>query len=152
MTRETYINYYFNQAGGGLSDIGPIYVRPRFRQRGRGFAGIGNIFGSIFRFVRPMISKLLPTLKKSAIHATSGIINDLGNKPFKQALTDNSKEAVKSFFNPTTHQEGSGRKKHLKLKTKTKKLQSSSRHQKGSITKKKKKKPLKKRILDIFSR
>ena len=47
--------YYLNQAGRGLPSapgIGPIYSAPLYLQRGH---GIGSFFGTLFRFVRPLL-------------------------------------------------------------------------------------------------
>jgi len=47
--------YYRNQAGRGLSSalgIGPIYSAPLYLQRGH---GICSFFGTLFRFVRPLL-------------------------------------------------------------------------------------------------
>jgi len=47
--------YYLKEACRGLSSapgIGPIYSAPLYLQRGH---GIGNFFGILFRFVRPLL-------------------------------------------------------------------------------------------------
>jgi len=46
--------YYVNQAGYGLNTprISPVYSAPLYLQRGH---GIGNSFGSLFRWVRPIL-------------------------------------------------------------------------------------------------
>lgn len=152
MSREAYIEYYQRQAGAGISDIGPVYVRARTSQRGR---GIGNIFGSIYRFIKPLFASLAPALKSSAINAASGVISDIGSKPFKQILKDNSKNAIKTFLNVAKQQTGSGcsknkAKKHIKSKPTLNKVQSHIRRRKDNATRKKSiKKAL--RVLDIFS-
>lgn len=150
--RDTYVQYYLQQSGSGLNDIGPIYSSYRFRQRG---SGLGGIFATLFRFIRPIFAKLAPALKTTAINAGAGLINDIGNKSFKDSLRDNSKQAVKTFFNAATGQQsGSGlrrnvKKNNIKSKTNLNKVQSHIGRRKGSSTKKK---AIKKRILDIFSR
>ena len=47
--------YYVRQAGGGSynnTGIGPIYSIPPYLQRGH---GIGNVFGSLFRWIKPIL-------------------------------------------------------------------------------------------------
>jgi len=46
--------YNLNQAGRGLDTpgIGPVYSVPLYLQRGN---GIGNLFGSLFRWDRPFL-------------------------------------------------------------------------------------------------
>jgi len=47
--------YYLNQSGRGLPSgpgIGPIYSAAIYLQRGH---GIGNILGTLYRFVRPLL-------------------------------------------------------------------------------------------------
>lgn len=154
MANTAYIQYYARQAGGGsLQNIGPIYSKARVKQRGR---GIGSVFGSIYRFIKPLIASLSPALKSSALSAASGIINDIGNRPFKESLKSNSKNAVKTFLNAAQKQTGTGRSrkskkkknKNIKSKSILKKLQSHIGRRKGNVNKKK---ILKKRVLDIFS-
>lgn len=150
MTSAAYIQYYSRQSGGSLHNIGPVYIRSRVKQRGR---GIGSVFGTLYRFIRPLISSLAPAFKSSAISAASGIINDIGKVPFKESLKTNSKNAVQSFINSAQHQSGSGRKTkkkrtdNIKPKSKLTNLHSHTRRRKGNV----KKKSLKKRVLDIFS-
>lgn len=155
MANTAYIQYYTKQAGGGMQDIGPIYFKSRVKQRGR---GIGNIFGSIYRFIKPLLASLAPALRSSTLSATTGLINDIGRKSFKESLKDNSKNAMQTFLKSATQQSGSGRsrksvvkKKNIKFIPNLNKLQSHTRHRKGNVNKKNKKKTLKKRVLDIFS-
>ena len=46
--------YYLKQAGRGLitPGIGPVYSAPFYVQRGHGMC---NFFGSVFRWVRPLL-------------------------------------------------------------------------------------------------
>ena len=47
--------YYLRQAGSGSynkTGIGPIYSIPPYLQRGH---GIGNVFGSLFRWIKPIL-------------------------------------------------------------------------------------------------
>jgi len=46
--------YYLNTAGRGLTTpgIGPVYSAPLYLQRGH---GIGNCFGILFRWFRPLL-------------------------------------------------------------------------------------------------
>lgn len=155
MSRSGYIQYYSRQAGYGISDIGPIYTRTRRTQKG---SGLGNIFSSIYRFVKPFLTSLVPALKSSAISASTGIINDIGSKPFNQILKDNTNNAVKTFISSARQKQTGGGcsvkkngKKGIKSKSSQKKVQSHIRRRKGSEDKKKKK-TIKKRVLDIFSR
>ena len=58
--------YYLRQTGGGSYNnkgIGPIYSIPPYLQRGH---GIGNVFGSLFRWIKPILWSGKPILWRGA--------------------------------------------------------------------------------------
>ena len=68
---------YFRQAGrGGQYDtgIGTIYSTPSFLQRGQ---GIGNFFGSLFRWVKPVLWKEDKAFGLQTLHTGGKILSDI---------------------------------------------------------------------------
>lgn len=115
-----YTQYYLNQKGGGLADIGTLYRSPLFHQRGRG--GIGNFFSGIFRHLRPFVSSGISALKDEAIKSGAAVLTDLGNnKPIDEILKTQGKRAAKSLAYRGINklqkmQKGGARKKYIKRK------------------------------------
>lgn len=148
MASNIYVQYYQIQAGAGIEQIGPTYYRNRFIQSGRGF---GNIFSSLIRWFRPIAAKIWPTLRSGLANVATGLINDIGQKPFTESVKQNASKLFENVMS-TARQAGSGiRRKCIKRKQ-AKKPTSKIR---GNVIKKKankKKKAIKARILDIFTK
>jgi hypothetical protein len=77
------VQYYLYQGGRGLtndqdSGFGPIYAVPNFVQRGH---SIGDILGSLWRFVRPLKWTGAKNLGKGTLRTGGQILSDLANKP-----------------------------------------------------------------------
>ena len=72
--------YYRRQAGGGSETvIGPVYSTPSYLQRGH---GIGDFFGSLFRWVRPIVWSGVKALGRETLRTGGDILSDIGeNKP-----------------------------------------------------------------------
>jgi len=70
--------YYIRQAGRGLgtdsSGIGPIYSIPPRIQRGH---GIGNVFGSLFRWIRPILWSGAKALGRESLRTGGKILSDI---------------------------------------------------------------------------
>ena len=81
-----YQQYYTNQVGGGQS----IYTGRRY-QRGH---GLGNLLGSRFRTVAPMLRKTAVNLEKDVLRSGVGV----GSR----ALTDIVADAPVKKVNQTT--------------------------------------------------
>ena len=90
-----YFEYYNNQAGGALDVYSPFY------QRG---SGLGTIFKSLYRFVKPIAK----TLGKKALEIGSDVTKDvLAGKGFKEAALQRGKRFL---------QTGSGKRRYKKRK------------------------------------
>jgi hypothetical protein len=68
--------YYRKQAGGGGSEygIGTFYYTPTYFQRGH---GIGDFFGSLFRWVRPIIWSGVKALGRETLRTGGVILSDI---------------------------------------------------------------------------
>ena len=69
--------YYLRQAGGGSynnTGIGPIYSTPPYLQRGN---GIGNVFGSLFRWIKPILWSIAKTLGRESLRTGGKILSDI---------------------------------------------------------------------------
>jgi len=65
--------YYLRQAGGGSgTDIGPIYSSHPYLQRGH---GIGDFFGSQFRWVRPIFWSGVKALVRETLSTGGKILS-----------------------------------------------------------------------------
>ena len=66
---------YLNQAGSGLNTegIGPVYSAPLYLQRGH---GIDNFFGSLFRWVRPLLWSGTKTVGRETLRTGGKILTD----------------------------------------------------------------------------
>lgn len=168
---HAYIQYYTVQTGTGLKDIGPLYHNLRFIQHGSGF---GSFFGSLYRFLKPLIYSGMDALQHQAVKTGTNILSELGSRPFNEIISDHGKKAteeLKSKFKKK-FQSGSGlifsgaavrnslkkKKKSIKINKKQKNIkgkkniktrQSNSKRKKVNTHKKKK---LETRVLDIFSK
>lgn len=154
---NVYIQYYSVQTGSGLKDIGPLYHNLRFVQQGAGF---GSFFGTLYRFLKPMIHSGLNVLQNQALKTGSAVLSELGSRPLNEILIEHGKKAgedLKTKFK-NKFQRGSGlmfaakrkpTKKSIKAKNAKKRNQSAAKRKKNKTSKKK---SVKSRILDIFSK
>lgn len=161
-----YTQYYLNQGGSGLSDIGGFYRLPVFHQRGRG--GIGNFFTGVLKYLNPFLSSGYSAIKDQALKSGSAILSEVGKKPFRNILKEQGQIAVNNLaergFNKIKKmQRGSGRrikrgrvskrnhstvKRRRKRKRKTKTSKTTvKRHRRP----KKRRGVKKSRFVDIFS-
>lgn len=163
---NAYIAYYSVQVGSGLKDIGQLYYNPRFIQQGRGF---GNIFESIFRYLKPVFKSGINALKDSAVKSGTDILKELGSRPLNEILNDHGQKFTQDLGSKLKKkfQGGSGlmfsgiarrkptsksikarsRKGKKQLKTKRKSSKTTVRKSK----RKTKSKKSKQRVLDIFA-
>lgn len=107
-----YTNYYLNQAGGGINDIGSLYANTRIVQHGRG--SIGAFFSGIYKSLKPIISSGLNALKKQTIKSGTAVLENIGTKPFKDILQEQGKIAAQELTQKGINklkrlQEGSGK-------------------------------------------
>lgn len=151
MQRE-YIKYYSNQAGGNINEIGPLLQSHQTLQRGR---GLGSLFASLFRFLKPAVASGLNLLKDEAIRTGTNIFSDIASGAnLKEAFQDQAKAGIKNLRTSAVNQlhsmYGSGRKRKRKsIKRRVKpKIKSIAKRRRTQIKNKKTKKT---RILDIFN-
>jgi len=88
--------YYLNQAGRGLSSapgIGSIYSAPLYLQRGH---GIRSFFGTLFRFVRPLLwtvgrkgGKIITDIAKNT--STDVSAEDIISKHVSDVVTESTR-------------------------------------------------------------
>jgi len=71
--------YYLNQAGRGLftPGIGPVYSDLLYPQRGH---GIGNIFGSFLRSVRPLLWSGSKAVGHETLRTGGKILTDIAER------------------------------------------------------------------------
>lgn len=156
MNQNTYIEYYENKCGSGLSDFGPIYYTPRIIQHGRGF---GNFFASLFNYLKPLISSGLNAVKETAITTGVKALSEVGDRPLKEILIEHGAKAAKDLEQKYKRkfQNGKGiilsKKQTIKRNHKANLIHSTSLPQTKRIKKnsRKKKNKEKERVLDIFS-
>src|SRR5215510_9576806 len=81
------VEYYLHQAGRGSkrghSSIGPVYYTPPFIQKGR---GIGDFFGSLFRWLKPIVFSdasrgALRTIGKEALRTGGRVLAEMAESP-----------------------------------------------------------------------
>ena len=99
-SRKLYERYYdLQQRGRGEF---PVYVG-RYAQRGH---GIGNILGSLFRRILPVLKAISPHV----LRAGANVLEDVtkGGKSWKEAVVKRVPEAIKG---PVENQSGSGKRK-----------------------------------------
>lgn len=82
------VSYYLHQAGrgrGGYGGIGPIYTSTPFVQKGH---GIGDLFGSLFRYIRPILwsgvkdigRETLKVLGRESLRTGGRILTDMADR------------------------------------------------------------------------
>ncbi|QKS69579.1 hypothetical protein 5 [Drosophila-associated adintovirus 2] len=151
---KLYHEYYLSQSGGGLSHIGTLYTTPRIVQQGR---GIGNFFSGLFKYLKPLFLNGLNAVKNQAFESGKAVINDLGQKPLRNIIQEQSKLALQNLSNKVIDkmtQSGSGRRnkrKRASSKSAHCKSKHSRVHTKLQIKKRRKTK-LSKQITDIFTK
>ena len=71
--------YYLGQAGGVLTTpgIGPVYSAPLYLQRGH---GIGNFFGNLFRWVRPLLWCGAKAVGRETLRTGGKILTDIAER------------------------------------------------------------------------
>ena len=111
-----YTNYYNNQSGNNVQNIGEIYHTPRFVQYGR---GIGSLFSSLFSHLKPFLRTGLNYLKNKSLDIGKEILEEIGTKPVRDILFNQGEKIMNNFKEATinkikTMQKGNG--KHIKLK------------------------------------
>lgn len=153
---EAYVKYYLIQSGAGSNEesFGPVVrFSPKY-QRGR---GLGGVFSSLFRFLRPVLSKGMTFLKKEALNTGVDLLSGLSQqKPMKEILRDRSFQIVDDLKDKATDKikekikkmTGSGCKRRSLVKPMKSKYRGKGikRTQKTSDSHSKKY-----RVLDIFS-
>jgi hypothetical protein len=105
--------YYLNQAGrcrASPPGIGPVYAAPLYLQRGH---GIGNLFGSLFRWVRPLLWSGAKAVGRETLRTGGKILSDIAvNKsPDVSAGDIVSKYVKESAQNLIGKLRGRGRKR-----------------------------------------
>lgn len=89
---DVYLKYYALQAGAGYSNdderFGQLLRYSPQYQRGR---GLGGVFASLLRYLKPAFSSGLKFLKKEAVNTGLDLISGVGQqKPLKDILRDRS--------------------------------------------------------------
>ena len=72
--------YYLNQASCGLTPsegIGPVYAAPLYLRRGY---CIGHFFGSLFRWVRPILWRRAKVVGRETLRTGGKILTDIAEK------------------------------------------------------------------------
>jgi hypothetical protein len=144
---ELYTTYYLNQVGGGINDIGDVFTSPYIIQSGR---GIGNFLAGLYKHLKPLISSGLHALKKQGIKTGTAVLQDIGKKPMRDILKEQSKIAaneltLKGIAKLKKMQDGSGLKLHQGIK---RKIISTSDHLQSATKQKKNTKHNKKQKFD----
>ena len=111
--------YYLRQAGGGggsynynNTGIGPIYSTPPHLQRGH---GIGNVFGSLFRWIKPILWSGAKALGRESLRTGGKILSDIAEN--RSSITPSSDRDIISRNLTESRQklidklEGRGKKK-----------------------------------------
>jgi len=127
---KSYQDYYVNQCGGGLSNIGSLYISPHIVQQGR---GIGNFFSGLFNYIKPLFLSGITAIKNQAAETGKAVINEFGRKPLRNIIQEQSKIALQNLSNKaidkiTRFQSGSG-KRNKRLGNRKKRLHYTSKRQ-----------------------
>lgn len=165
---DYYTNYYIHQSGGGITGgrntNNSPYLEiqlPRVYQRGR---GVGAIFSTLWRFLKPLLKAGASFVGHEAIHTGSDILKGIANqKPIKKVLADRSIQVVDKIRDKAASKINSMAGAGAKMVSRKRKKPINSKavkkfHQFAAIRRVKKKKnnnklqkTVKTRILDIFS-
>lgn len=128
---RAYVRYYSSQVGRGINDIGPLLQFYPTIQRGR---GIGNIFGSLFRYLKPVLSSGWDLFKKEAVNTSKNILGDIASGAhIKEAVIDQGKSGIKNLRKSMVNQLHSmygGRRKSIKRRSVPKKQHSELKRRK----------------------
>lgn len=111
-----YTNYYINQSGNNIQNIGEIYHTPRIVQYGR---GIGSLFSSLFSHLKPFLRTGLNYLKNKSLDIGKEILEEIGTKPVKDILFNQGRKVINNIKDATiekikTMQKGKGNPIKLK--------------------------------------
>lgn len=139
---RAYVKYYQLQAGGGINDIGPVL---QFHPTIQGGRGIGNIFGSLARYLKPILSTGWDIIKKESLDTGKNIFGDIiSGANIKESVIGQSKSGVKnlrkSVVNKLHTLYGGSKEKTIKRKAKPNKSHSKSKRLRK-----------KERVIDIFN-
>lgn len=115
-----YLDYYLEQAGEKTIRKKNYSRRRKVLQHG---AGVGGVFSSVYRYLKPFIASGLDILKDESIKTASDILNGVINqKPVNEVLTDRGVEIVDKLRNTAVKKiksmKGGGIEKPLKRKRK----------------------------------
>ena len=110
--------YYLRQAGRAGSDydtgIGPIYSTPLYMQPGH---GIGNLFGNLFRWVKPIIWSGVKALGRETLRTGGKILSDIAeNRSADVNARDISRHVTDSTQNLINKLRGRGQKRRRATK------------------------------------
>lgn len=127
---EIYENYFLNQYGGLIGDIGPLYKSNKIYQRGFGFhpittqhgQGIGSFFQNLYNIVYPLIRSGVSSLGSEMKTAGKNIIKDIATKPISTLIEEHGNEAISNLKNKAMNKiktmQGKGVKKKDNLEKK----------------------------------
>ena len=102
--------YYLRQAGGGSynnTGIGPIYSTPPYLQRGH---GIGNVFCSLFRWIKPIFWSGAKALGRETLRTGGKILSDIAENKSLPPRDIVSRHLTESRQNLIDKLEGRGQK------------------------------------------
>ena len=89
--------YYLRQAGrGGSEGIGPVYSAPLYMQRGQ---GIGNFFGNLFRWVKPIIWSGAKAFGRETLRTGGKILSDIAENRSDEV---NAKDIISRHVSDST--------------------------------------------------
>lgn len=147
-----YDEYYTRQAGLRAYKKNIYFRHDKIAQHG---AGVGGVFSSVYRYLKPFVASGLDVLKDETIRTASDLFNGVVNqKPIKEVLADRGVELADKMRNTAVKKIKSLRggcieKKPLKRPRKQVSNQSlSGKYQEKSLCNIKKKRKLNKK--DIF--
>ena len=102
--------YYLNKAGSGLTTpgIGPAYSAPLYLKRGH---GIGNFFGNLFRWVRPLLWSGPKAVGRETLRTGGKILTDIAARDEVSAGDIVSKQVTESAQTLISKLKGRGRKR-----------------------------------------